>query len=770
MANENAMRQAMSQLDFGTLRNDPSMPQISHPPNQKYVDWDKGQDYHRLKYGGTELTDTEERLEQVFGLEKGRTDRGFILPHKGDDGWVAPELLYTMGRGAMLPIQASTPGSVMSVGDVSTAVADYAGMGLGANTFGKFIPENALGAIGGSMKALPRSRSGVVTGSPQLAHPTKQLIYKKDPMQAPYAAQVGRTAAQISKRQNIFQELAEEGIDAKDWYKNVNEFMRKFFPDETAMERELAVGILSPTSASASVSQNVKNMLKAYAQIKAGQATNVGLFPSQTQNFFTDYERLIANGLAPQDAKDRIFHMAHKFRNFAKNNAGDLDAVTNDRWMKRLAGFFRKGSPTVPQYNYMTALLKDTAARMGIKPAEAQAAVWTAFKARWEAVQPPIQAWARKKGWLDEEGNPRIQYEEKYHNKVFNAAMKHTPSEKELKFAGQSFGDLAQKGGMGVEFSPGLKFWPELGGASNQVQEAYHEGMQKIFFRTNKDGRISHAQLDDMGIPHSVTPRTTGVFQGETSPGYYIELLLPEDSFGVIDQAILNRLHAGIATIGRTSGQDAIGYYKMVDAPVGQADMYHMNIGRTLTDSETTKLEAGLQGLGLNHTVIPINRLDGVDIYYTDFKGGNGILDKDRFVLEVEQYLSRGEWADTDTAMISEGIGKYKGEYFSYENLGPTGKEYKDGSREIHWQNLANKSGAGAESARVHAVYSQQVKRFQSEFAETNGLPDPHFRHLEKPQHPLSIEKSLRGGFSRFPSRQQQLPQIIQPSFRRPGS
>ena len=592
---------------------------------------------------------------------------------------------------------------------------------------------------------------------------------------------VGTRPQDILKRQGIVEKMAREGIGAKDWYKNVDDFMRKFFPSGR-MGRELAAGLASPLSSSNPVKQNVKDMIRAYAQIKSGIEPKAGMYPSQTREFFREYEELIKTGQSPQVVKEKIFNMANKWRNFDKNLVGDLFAVTNDRYIRRLAGFSR-GSTTKPQYNYMTSLIKDTADRLGIKPAEAQAAAWTAFKARWDAVQPGIQRWAAKKGWWDETANDVYSgkkdpvtgikgpdFRDKYHDKIFNAAMRYKPSEKELVGAGQSFADLAQVGGMGVEFSPGLKFWPELGGAPKQVQDAYHDGMQKIFFRTSRDGRISHAQLDDMGIPHSVTPRTTGVYEGETSPGYYVQLLLPEDSAGVVHQSILNRLHAGIATMGRSSGQDAIGYYKMVDAPVGQADMYHMNIGRTLTDSETIKLEAGLQGLGLDHTVIPINRLDGVDIYYTDFKGGNGILDKDRFILDVEQYLRRGEWADTDTDVITTGIGKYKGKYFSYENLGPTGKEYKDGSREIHWENLANQSGAGEESARVHAVYSQQVKRFQSEFARTHGLPDPRFRHLENPQHPLSIGTSLREGFGSFPSRQQQLPRIIQPSFRRPRS
>jgi hypothetical protein len=361
-------------------------------------------------------------------------------------------------------------------------------------------------------------------------------------------------------------------------------------------------------------------------------------------------------------------------------------------------------------------------------------------------VQPPIQAWARKKGWLDEEGNPRIQYEEKYHNKVFNAAMKHTPSKKELDFAGLSFADLAQKGGMGGDFFPGMGFWDEITTAPQDAREAYHAGMQKIFFRTNAEGRTSHAILDDAGVPNSVTPRTTASYKGDTNPGFYVELLLPEDSFGVIDAAILQRLRTSISAIGNASTQEGIGYYKMVDAPIQESDMYHVGIGRTLTDAETVRLETALNNTGMKHNVVAINRPDGVDIYYTDFDGKR-IIDKDKFVSSMESAVNKFEW--DDSVQFIGNFGRYKGEYFDYKSLGPTGKGYKHGSdRKAHWENLANQSGKGQESQQLYSVYEKPVKDLQARIAGEFRLPDPNFRfrHLEKPQHPLSIEESLRGG------------------------
>ena len=52
-------------------------------------------------------------------------------------------------------------------------------------------------------------------------------------------------------------------------------------------------------------------------------------------------------------------------------------------------------------------------------------------------------------------------------------------------------------------------------------------------------------------------------------------------------------------------------------------------------------------------------------------------------------------------------------------------------------QSSGRKSGAGEESARVHSVYAQQVKRFQSEFARIHGLQNPH-------QRPFKVEQQAR--------------------------
>ena len=62
-----------------------------------------------------------------------------------------------------------------------------------------------------------------------------------------------------------------------------------------------------------------------------------------------------------------IFNTAHKWRNFFQNNMGDMTGVTNDRYMKRLAGFYKNGM-TDKQYDYISALVRDSADRIGITP------------------------------------------------------------------------------------------------------------------------------------------------------------------------------------------------------------------------------------------------------------------------------------------------------------------------------------------------------------------------------------------------------------------
>jgi hypothetical protein len=541
---------------------------------------------------------------------------------------------------------------------------------------------------------------------------------------------------QMSNRQNIVEQLAREGEVGWPWYNRVANFLSEYFAP--GPDRHLAGGLLSPTSSSNPVDQNAKDMLRAFSQIKAGQTPQVGLYPGQTKGFLDEWTSPVPKSgygpvipgseYAPDDPNQMahiksIFNTAHKWRNFFQNNMGDMTGVTNDRYMKRLAGFYKNGM-TDKQYDYISALVRDSADRIGITPAEAQAGAWTSFKARWDAVQPKHQRYAVKKGWWDDvKGDVKKEYREQFHDRVFKDAMKHEPTPEELANAGADLSDFIGEANLPGEFIPGKDFdhIPELLDASQADQDAYHEMMDGIFI-DQETGR--NRIFDSLGIPHKVTPRTSGSYQGQTSPGYHLQILLPENSAGEVYPEILERLKLGIATMGRTTRQEAFGFYKFEDVAMPDADLFQINLGRTLTDKETSTLELAMNDLGLPGTVIPINQPHGVDLYYTtDVEGA--ILNMEEFQSAIHTRLDDLDWLDESLGFeYQTHFGRHKGEYLNHKSI--TGKDYTDGSRTSHWESLAQATGGGEESERLYDLFSQQVKEAEIRFTQQRGWRNPY--------------------------------------------
>lgn len=68
-----------------------------------------------------------------------------------------------------------------------------------------------------------------------------------------------------------------------------------------------------------------------------------------------------------------------KVSSWARNTAGDMDAVTNDIWMALIGGM-KKDSFNASEYSAMSAKIRRVADSMGWKPAEVQEAVWSFVK------------------------------------------------------------------------------------------------------------------------------------------------------------------------------------------------------------------------------------------------------------------------------------------------------------------------------------------------------------------------------------------------------
>jgi hypothetical protein len=65
-----------------------------------------------------------------------------------------------------------------------------------------------------------------------------------------------------------------------------------------------------------------------------------------------------------------------KTNSFARNIAGDKDAVTIDVWMIRAAGMDAAKGVNDTQYRILSEIVKELAANRGMYPATAQALIW----------------------------------------------------------------------------------------------------------------------------------------------------------------------------------------------------------------------------------------------------------------------------------------------------------------------------------------------------------------------------------------------------------
>jgi thermostable 8-oxoguanine DNA glycosylase len=61
---------------------------------------------------------------------------------------------------------------------------------------------------------------------------------------------------------------------------------------------------------------------------------------------------------------------------FARNIAGDTNAVTIDVWMIRAAGFDAAKGVNKSEYNLLADCVRDVAAAFGLSPAVMQALIW----------------------------------------------------------------------------------------------------------------------------------------------------------------------------------------------------------------------------------------------------------------------------------------------------------------------------------------------------------------------------------------------------------
>jgi len=153
-------------------------------------------------------------------------------------------------------------------------------------------------------------------------------------------------------------EYYKAGKEGKQWYNFVRPALQPLFGENT----DLFLKMFAATSPNTKVTQNVLNAVKAYRQFLMGEPFT-GM-PAHVDNL----NRAVAG----------VKMSGPKVGAFGPNLLGNLTPVTVDLWMAR--ALLGRDTVTPLQSKLVDYMTSQAAKKVGLEPAEMQAAIWTGIK------------------------------------------------------------------------------------------------------------------------------------------------------------------------------------------------------------------------------------------------------------------------------------------------------------------------------------------------------------------------------------------------------
>jgi hypothetical protein len=173
-------------------------------------------------------------------------------------------------------------------------------------------------------------------------------------------------------------------MDAKNWYKNCGDAIRKEFGNDA----DLFIDLLAATSPQKHISANWRLAMRIYHIWTTKNPVLEGWKENEifSQNLFAG--TLPAHRYNIMRALKGEPLSGNKVKAFAANLKGDLEQVTIDRWVQRWYDWpgYTKTLSNI-KYNKLAQYIKEQATNEGYKPAEWQAIIW--HKAREKSRKKP---------------------------------------------------------------------------------------------------------------------------------------------------------------------------------------------------------------------------------------------------------------------------------------------------------------------------------------------------------------------------------------------
>ena len=177
----------------------------------------------------------------------------------------------------------------------------------------------------------------------------------------------------------------EAGLVKSGWYTRASDAVSELFGPEAPR----FAALLSATSPRQGVKQNMVMTLKLWSAWKAAlKGDKKILTNSQLDKIAKKVSGASFNSRWPNAQRalqapdgEKIILSGSKVNSFAKNLLGEFEEVTNDAWMAQILGVPQQILGTKAGYLAANVKMRQVAKKMGITPAEAQAAAWSFSKA-----------------------------------------------------------------------------------------------------------------------------------------------------------------------------------------------------------------------------------------------------------------------------------------------------------------------------------------------------------------------------------------------------
>lgn len=163
---------------------------------------------------------------------------------------------------------------------------------------------------------------------------------------------------------NLLIEKTQQYIKNKNWYKNSNALIKRYFKHSN-----LFIDILAITSPRTTVKRNCINAMATYKEIVNNKPLTVS-YGITHKNTKKNIDLMLTDNMF-SGQKINAFSNALKLK--------DNNSIVIDVWMLKAFNLKRK-SPTNSDTIHITAIVKEIALKLGLKPYEAQACLWVYAK------------------------------------------------------------------------------------------------------------------------------------------------------------------------------------------------------------------------------------------------------------------------------------------------------------------------------------------------------------------------------------------------------